>query len=67
MVAVCMYALQGMERMHPRPNEAIFEDNRRHLKKYQDKLQSLKDAGEEGVDEALRKACEKQIFEYLQD
>eukprot|EP00985_Skeletonema_marinoi_P023632 scaffold15840_cov142-Skeletonema_marinoi.AAC.6 len=66
MIAVCLYALNGMERMRPRPNEAIFENNRQRLKEYQDKLQSLKDAGEEGVDEALRKACEKQNVSEIQ-
>ncbi len=66
MIAVCLYSLQGMERMYPRPNEAIFEDNRRRLREFQDKLQSLKDSGEEGVDEALRKACEKQNVSEIQ-
>ena len=66
MVAVCLYALDGMERMYPRPDEAIFEQNRRWLKEHQDKLQRFKDAGEEGVDEALRKACEKQQVSELQ-
>ncbi|KAL7494946.1 hypothetical protein ACHAWT_003550 [Skeletonema menzelii] len=66
MVAVCMYALQGMERMYPRPSEAIFEQNRQWLKEHQDKLQRLKDSGEEGVDEALRKACEKQNVTDIQ-
>eukprot|EP00984_Skeletonema_dohrnii_P002283 scaffold795_cov94-Skeletonema_dohrnii-CCMP3373.AAC.11 len=66
MIAVCLYALNGMERMRPRPNEAIFENNRQRLKEYQDKLQSLKDAGEEGVDEALQNACEKQNVSEIQ-
>ena len=65
-IAVILNSLQGMERMHPRPNEAIFEQNRRRLKEFQDKLQRLKDSGEEGVDEALRKACEKQNVSNVQ-
>ena len=29
--AIAEYALRGMERMHPRPPRAVFEQNRKHL------------------------------------
>ena len=34
--AVCFTALQGMERMQPRPNKAVFDQNRQFLKQYED-------------------------------
>ena len=60
-VALGMSALRGMEKMVPRPAEAVFQQNRNWLKEKQDKLQGFRDAGEEGVDEALSRAMEKEF------
>lgn len=59
-VAIGMSALSGMERMQPRPSEEIFEQNRNWVKEALEKLQHLRDAGEEGVDEALQRAIDKE-------
>eukprot|EP00578_Thalassiosira_sp_NH16_P020375 CAMPEP_0181091686 /NCGR_PEP_ID=MMETSP1071-20121207/8529_1 /TAXON_ID=35127 /ORGANISM="Thalassiosira sp., Strain NH16" /LENGTH=332 /DNA_ID=CAMNT_0023173839 /DNA_START=47 /DNA_END=1045 /DNA_ORIENTATION=+ len=59
-VASGMSALRGMDRMHPRPSEEVYEQNRNWLKESKLKLQSLKDAGDKSVDEVLRLAIEKE-------
>jgi hypothetical protein len=59
MWAVCVSALSGMERMVPRPNEEVFELNRKYLSDEEEKLRQFAAAGED-VETAKKRALEKQ-------
>lgn len=59
MYAVIVNALNGMERMQPRPSEAVFEDHRRSKSEYETKLQAFAEQGED-VESAIRKAMDEE-------
>lgn len=63
--ALCTYALQGMEQMRPRPNEAVFEQNREYLNEADLKLKRFQAAGED-VQPAMRKALEAQHVQKME-
>ena len=63
--ATALFALKGMERMNPRPNLQIFEENREWLQKAEDKLQALAAEGKD-IDEPVRKAIEKERNREIQ-
>jgi hypothetical protein len=57
--AIAATALRGMDRMIPRPSPEIYDLNRSYLRTADVKLRNLKQAGEQGVDEAIRNALEE--------
>ena len=64
--AVVWYALQGMERMHPRPPDKVFEQNRVHLRKAEEKLEQFQRDGEIGVEAAKQAAMNKEMQQDMQ-
>jgi hypothetical protein len=64
--AVCFNALKNMERMDPRPSEAIFEMNRQFLRENEEKLRRLEDAGVEDVETAKRMALDEQTVSDIE-
>lgn len=63
--AIAYVALQGMERMHPRPSEAVFAQNQKFLKDADKKLQKFARQGHD-VETAFRKALESQQGSMLE-
>lgn len=45
--AVAVGALRGMENMHPRPNEGVWEMNRRFLRRREEELRQIEQQGED--------------------
>lgn len=63
--AIAYVALQGMERMYPRPSEAVFRQNRQYLKEADDKLKAFAGKGHD-VETPFRKALEEQQTTMMQ-
>jgi len=63
--AIAYVASQGMERMHPRPSEAVFAQNQKFLKDADKKLQKFARQGHD-VETAFRKALETQQGSMLE-
>ena len=65
MYAISLRALRQMEKMHPRPSEAVFEQNRRWGDQYKEILDQCEKNGED-VATILQKAKEKSNSDALE-
>jgi len=59
MYATTLRALRGMEKMHPRPSEEIFENNREYRDTYKAQLDRFAEDGED-VQSAIRQAVDRE-------
>eukprot|EP00980_Cylindrotheca_fusiformis_P015541 scaffold4424_cov102-Cylindrotheca_fusiformis.AAC.1 len=65
-VALIMFALQGMERMVPRPSPAVFEMNRNYLQRAEEKLRQFAARGED-VETALQEAMDAERAKKMEN
>ena len=63
--AIAMTSLRGMDQMIPRPSPEVYEMNRGYLRRAEEKLRRLEQAGED-VQTAIRKATETQNASEMQ-
>jgi len=63
--AIALHALQGMERMYPRPSPEVFAENRQFLREAEEKLRLFSKVGTH-VEAAKRAAIQEQRSQDMQ-